>query len=223
MFNAIIIGSTGATGKYLLKHLLYNPNCNRVTSIGRRMASEEEESDKLVDVVIDSLFDLSSTYSFWKDNDVFFNCIGTTRQRAGGANSFIDVEVGISKLAAKMASEAKISHASIISAKGANHNSWSVNWIHPLLYIKTMGEKEQTIVSDYSFKNATIFRPAFLNREVNRSNRGNLFSLTNKFGLSVNTLALAMMEDAENLISDPINKRVQYYIGNDQIINASAN
>ena len=87
MFKAIIIGGTGATGKQLLNRLINNQNCDLVTSIGRRPALDGEKNDKLVDVVVESLSNLSSTVKYWKNNDVFFNCIGTTRQRAGEQKS----------------------------------------------------------------------------------------------------------------------------------------
>ena len=106
MFKAIIVGSTGATGRQLLDQLLKNPNCELVTSVGRKSALDGEKNDKLKDIVIDSLADLSSTKDSWKGNDVFFNCIGTTRQRAGSAKEFIHIEAGISNEAARMASNA---------------------------------------------------------------------------------------------------------------------
>ena len=146
MFKAIIIGGTGATGKQLLNQLMQNQNCELVTSIGRKPVLDGAKNDKLVDIVVESLFKLASTEQYWKDNDIFFNCIGTTRQRAGGAKEFIHIEAGISNEAAKMASNAKIHHASLVSAKGANHKIWANNWIQPLLYMKTIGQKEQTVI-----------------------------------------------------------------------------
>ena len=140
MFNAIMIGGTGATGSQVLNQLIKNKSCNKITLIGRQSCHVKDK--KLVEVLIDSLFYLDSTKSYWEGNDVFFNCIGTTRKRAGGAKNFIDIELGISKIAARIALESKIPHASIISAAGANYKAWAKNWIHPLLYIKTMGEKE---------------------------------------------------------------------------------
>ncbi|MDP6168202.1 MAG: NAD-dependent epimerase/dehydratase family protein, partial [Candidatus Marinimicrobia bacterium] len=102
MFKALVIGGTGATGKQLLNQLLKNQNCELVTSIGRKPVLGGTKNDKLVDIVVESLADLSSTEKCWDGNDVFFNCIGTTRQRAGGAKEFIHIEAGISNEAAKM-------------------------------------------------------------------------------------------------------------------------
>ena len=104
MFKAILIGGTGATGSQLIKKLIDHDKCEHVTSISRRPVMNGDKNDKLSDVVIDSLFDAFMLQNIGKKNDFFFNCIGTTRKRAGGAKQFVDIELGISKEATKMAS-----------------------------------------------------------------------------------------------------------------------
>ena len=217
MFKAIIIGGTGATGKQLLNQLIRNQNCDLVTSIGRRPVLDGEKNKKLVDIVVESLFKLTSTEKYWKDNDVFFNCIGTTRQRAGGAKEFINIESGISNEAAKMAANAKIPHASLISAKGANHKIWAKDWIQPLLYMKTIGQKEQTIISNFSFNSVSIFKPGMLIRLQGKESWFENFSELKGFGLRVDTLASAMIHDAERVKLGLAVKSPQYFIGNNYI------
>ena len=217
MFKAIIIGGTGATGAQLLIQLIRNQNCELVTSIGRRPVLDGEKNDKLVDIVVESLFKLSSTEKYWKDNDVFFNCIGTTRQRAGGPKKFINVESGISNEAAKMAENAKIPHASLISAKGANHKIWAKDWIHPLLYMKTIGQKEQTIISNFSFNKVSIFKPGMLIRLMGKQTWFEHFSESKGFGLRVDILASAMIHDAERVKLGLVEKSPQFFIGNSYI------
>ena len=217
MFKAIIIGGTGATGKQLLNQLIRNQNCDLVTSIGRRPVLDGEKNEKLVDIVVESLFKLTSTEKYWKDNDVFFNCIGTTRQRAGGAKEFINIESGISIEAAKMAANAKIPHASLISAKGANHKIWAKDWIQPLLYMKTIGQKEQTIISNFSFNSVSIFKPGMLIRLRGKQSWFENFSELKGFGLRVDTLASAMIHDAERVKLGLAVKSPQYFIGNNYI------
>ena len=73
--NAIVIGGTGATGQRLLNQLLNNDTYRKITSIGRKEVLNGDKHDKLVDVVIDSLFDLSTTTEYWNNHDVFFNCL----------------------------------------------------------------------------------------------------------------------------------------------------
>ena len=217
MFKAIIIGGRGATGKQLLNQLMENQNCELVTSIGRKPVLDGAKNDKLVDIVVKSLADLSSTEKSWDGNDVFFNCIGTTRQRAGGAKEFIHIEAGISNEAAKMASNAKIHHASLVSAKGANHTTWAKDWIHPLLYMRTMGQKEQTILSNFSFNHVSIFKPGMLIRLQGKQTWIESFSESKGFGLRVDTLASAMIRNAEQVKLGSVEKSPQFFIGNDHI------
>ena len=217
MFKAIIIGGTGATGKQLLNQLMQNQNCELVTSIGRKPVLDGVKNDKLVDIVVESLADLSSTEKSWEGNDVFFNCIGTTRQRAGGAKEFIHIEAGISNEAAKMASNAKIHHASLVSAKGANHKTWAKDWIHPLLYMRTMGQKEQTILSNFSFNHVSIFKPGMLIRLQGKQTWIKSFSESKGFGLRVDTLASAMIRNAEQVKLGSVEESPQFFIGNDHI------
>ena len=217
MFKAIIIGATGATGKQLLNQLMQNQNCELVTSIGRKPVLDGAKHDKLVDIVVESLSNLSSTEKSWEGNDVFFNCIGTTRQRAGGAKEFIHIEAGISNEAAKMASNAKIHHASLVSAKGANHTTWAKDWIHPLLYMRTMGQKEQTILSNFSFNHVSIFKPGMLIRLQGKQTWFESFSESKGFGLRVDTLASAMIRNAEQVKLGSVEKSPQFFIGNDDI------
>ena len=217
MFKAIIIGGTGATGKQLLNQLMQNQNCELVTSIGRKPVLDGAKNDKLVDIVVESLSNLSSTEKSWEGNDVFFNCIGTTRQRAGGAKEFIHIEAGISNEAAKMASNAKIHHASLVSAKGANHTTWAKDWVHPLLYMRTMGQKEQTILSNFSFNHVSIFKPGMIIRLQGKQTWFESFSESKGFGLRVDTLASAMIRNAEQVKRGSVEKSPQFFIGNDDI------
>ena len=97
MKKAVVIGGTGATGRRLIQQLIKNDDFKSVTSIGRRPVFEGKSHEKLLDVIIDSFSMLKETEDAWKESDVFFNCIGTTRQKAGGARQFVDVELGISR------------------------------------------------------------------------------------------------------------------------------
>ena len=218
MKKAVVIGGTGATGRQLVQQLLSSVDFQKVTSIGRRPVLNGNGHDKLNDVVINSMSQLHETKDFWNDNDVFFNCIGTTRKKAGGARQFVDIELGISRLAARMASEANIPQASVISANGANHKAWAVDWIHPLLYAKTIGQKEQTVITENKFKRVSIFRPGMLIRLMNSGQWYDSLIKTMGIGLRVDILSQAMIVDA--LISSEENERkeINYIEGNHAII-----
>ena len=217
MFKAIIIGSTGATGTHVLNQLLTNVNCELVTTIGRRSSSGKVKNKKHRDIIIPSLKDLSSTKKYWMDNDVFFNCIGTTRKKAVTAKKFVNIEVGYSNESAKMANQAGISHASLISAGGANPDAWAKEWIHPLFYIKTIGQKELTITKNFPFKKTSIFRPGMLLRLQGKQNFFEYLAQSTGTGLSVDILASAMIRDAEKMLKNKT-RSSNIFIGNKNII-----
>lgn len=214
MFKAIIIGGTGATGSQLLEKLLEKNEWDQITTIGRKSSFNNQEHSKLRDIIAPDLTNLSSTKEFWLGNDVFFNCIGTTRKIAGSAKEFFNVEVGISSEASKMASAAKIPHVSLISAAGVDENIWAKEWIHPLFYMKTMGKKEQTVLSDDTFQNISIFKPGMLLRlQKKQTWIENLFEFTGS-GLRVDFLAEAMIKNAEKIKIDSYQKSVNFFEGN---------
>ena len=218
--KAILIGATGATGRQLMKLLLSNDNWESIISIGRKPALDGKSHNKLQDITIDSFDSIDSTRALWEGNDVFFNCIGTTRKRAGSAKAFINIERGISMKAAKLALSANIPHASLISAAGANPKQWSVDWFQPLLYMKTIGEKEQTILKHNKFMRTSIFKPGMLIRDSNQESWSAKIKESSNLGLRVNTLAKAMLRDAESsrIVNDvelPV-----LYVGNSCIKNS---
>tara|TARA_B100001564_G_C20547339_1_gene627274 strand:- start:54 stop:776 length:723 start_codon:yes stop_codon:yes gene_type:complete len=210
--KALIIGATGATGAQLLSLLLESDYWDKITTISRKPILNGENHKKLNQVVIDSFDKLDQTADSWGEHDSFFNCIGTTRKIAGGAKQFVDIEFGISLKCAELASKAKIPNASIISAGGANANAWAVDWIHPLLYTKTIGMKEETLTKHFTFDNVSIFRPGMLIRKYNKDSRLKKFFDSSNLGLPVKTLAAALKRDAEAISEKSINNFI--YLGN---------
>lgn len=136
----------------------------------------------------------------------------------------------------EIAKESKILHVSVVSAQGANKDMWVPSTlIHPLLYIRTLGEKQQSVI-DSKFPSTTIFQPGMLNRLVGDRAMENIF-VNLLPSLRVDLLAEAMVLDAEDklkLISkkkecqdsesqnemDPI---VTFYEGNGAITNLVTN
>ena len=217
-FKAIMIGATGATGSHLLLQLLSNDKCVKITSISRRPSKiDKKNNKKLNEILIDNMNDLSRIKTAWKGNDVFFNCIGTTRTKAGSANKFLNIEFGISLEAAKMAFNANIPHACLISAKGVNHKIWGPAFIHPLFYMKIMGKKEQTILNNYKFKYATIFQPGMLSRLQSKDSLIEKFMQRKNIKLRVDLLAGAMIKVAEGVILKRSIDGIKYITGNNQI------
>ena len=212
--KAIIIGATGATGAKLLRLLLDSDNWDKVTTISRRSVLNGEKHNKLNEVIIDSFDRLDETFDSWKDHDSFFNCIGTTRKLAGGAKPFVDIEFGISLKCAELACKAGIPNASVISAGGANANAWAVDWIHPLLYTRTIGMKEDTLTKHFSFKNVSIFRPGMLIRYYDKNSSMQRFFNKSNLGLPVKLLASAIKRDSESITLDDGKNKILIYTGN---------
>ena len=79
-----------------------------------------------------------------------------------------------------------------------------------------MGKKEQTIVKDHKFKCATIFKPGMLIRLQKETLFFEKISEFFNFGLRVDMLANAMVNEFE-LNFNQNNKGIHYYIGNEAI------
>jgi oxidoreductase len=212
--RGIIIGATGATGSKLVKLLLDSDRLEKVTTISRRPVLEGDSHKKLNEVIVNSFDQLDQTFDNWIGHDSFFNCIGTTRKIAGGAKQFIDIEFGISLKSAELANKAEIPNASVISASGANPNGFSVDWIHPLLYTKTIGMKEETLTKYYNFNNVSIFRPGMLIRDYDESSLLQQFFKDKNLGLPVHLLADAMKRDSDSINAQTKTKEPYAYIGN---------
>mgnify|MGYP006081630309 FL=1 len=212
--RGIIIGATGATGSKLVKLLLDSDRWEKVTTISRRPVLEGDSHKKLNEVIVNSFDQLDQTFDNWIGHDSFFNCIGTTRKIAGGAKQFIDIEFGISLKSAELANKAEIPNASVISASGANPNGFSVDWLHPLLYTKTIGMKEETLTKYYNFNNVSIFRPGMLIRDYDESSLLQQFFKDKNLGLPVHLLADAMKRDSDSINAQTKTKEPYAYIGN---------
>jgi oxidoreductase len=192
--TAVVLGPSGATGAHVLRHLLARDEWTKVVSIGRSAIATTHA--KLEHQVVD--YDaLERSADKWQGADVVFNCLGTTRKRAGGAEEFIKVEATYAQVAARIAKQANVGQFSVITAGGANSNVWVPSTLlHPLLYMRTMGQKEDAATSQH-FPRTSIFRPGLLARGV--SDRF-LETLAERFlpALKVSDLAMAMVLDAES-------------------------
>ncbi|MDC0881768.1 hypothetical protein OAQ12_02370 [Candidatus Marinimicrobia bacterium] len=215
--RGIIVGATGATGSKLVRLLLESDKWEKITTISREPVLEGNSHKKLNEVIIDSFDKLDMTFDHWKGHESFFNCIGTTRKIAGGAKQFVDIEYGISLKSAELANKAKIPNASVISASGANPDGFSVDWIHPLLYAKTIGLKEQTLTRHYNFNNVSIFRPGMLMRYYDETSALQQFFNHSNMGLPVSLLASAIKRDSEAVLEQSNKTEPIVYIGNNCI------
>lgn len=198
--SALVVGATGATGREVVKDLLERGW--DVTAISRRPLDFVDINTKknLLNVVSDSFSSLQ--FENGKSFDALFNCLGTTRGAAGSAEAFVHVERDLTIEAVSLAKRLGVKHASVVSAQGANANTWVISdLIHPLLYMRTLGEKEVATING-GFISTTIYQPGMLNRLMHDRLWENVVNDWLGLGLKVNILAHAMIVDAEKKLAD---------------------
>lgn len=142
--SAIVLGPTGATGKYLVYNLLKSKDYSKVTIIHRRLFDIDKEllfderykkeqltltakeRNKLSQHVI-NMDNLNSQENekYFSNHDVLFCALGTTRNTAGTAENFAKVDVGYVSQSAKISKRMGIKHYSLLTAKGANKNVYN--------------------------------------------------------------------------------------------------
>lgn len=200
--NAILIGATGATGRCLLGTLLRaKEKVQKVTVLTRRKVekvaaeygvdvAEEEQQGRLVQHVedLDTLSD-ENAKQLCTGGDVFFNCLGTTRSKAGSAEAFRHIDYEIPFRLIKQAKLAGVSHCSLLTSMGSNPNSW-------FLYTKTKGVMEESTKGE-KFAYTSIFRPGLLDRGQVEDSRFFEKVVNRLFrGIPVSVVAEGMMQDA---------------------------
>ncbi|XP_065698380.2 oxidoreductase HTATIP2 isoform X2 [Patagioenas fasciata] len=149
--SCFVLGASGETGRVLLRELLARRVFARVTLIGRRRLSLDEETGAAVAVV--DFERLSEHAAAFQGHDVGFCCLGTTRAKAGRAG-FIRVDRDYVTQAAELARAGGCTHFVLQSSQGANPHS-------RFLYLRVKGEVEN-LVQAVGFDRCTILRPAVL-------------------------------------------------------------
>ncbi|ETO06172.1 hypothetical protein RFI_31224, partial [Reticulomyxa filosa] len=105
--SAVVVGGTGATGQYLVYHLLKSPKWKKVTAFGRRELDiskmqkdlnikkedeiSEEQASKLTQHSID-MTKIADEQKLFEKHDVTFCVLGTTRSTAGTAQNFKKID-----------------------------------------------------------------------------------------------------------------------------------
>ena len=130
--SAVVIGATGATGTPLVQQLLRSNEWGKVTIIHRRLMDvsnmdlTEKELNKLHQhkVNMEQLTEDDVTDLF-KDHDVTFCTLGTTREHAITAENWRKVDIYMVRDAAIASKKAGIKQFSLLTSKGANAAMWS--------------------------------------------------------------------------------------------------
>ena len=193
--KAIVLGATGATGQELVKLLLNDPNFSKVSIFVRKKPRIKHE--KLTTYEID--FSRLNEYKGLINGDVIFSALGTTLNQAGSKTQQYLVDYNYQYEFAKIGSENKVIHYSLVSSVGANIKS-------PFFYPKTKGALEEA-VKKLGFNNIYIFQPPFLIRQSNLIRPGekralNILKLLNKIGILKSQKPLSVSDLAQKMINE---------------------
>jgi len=158
MKKAILFGSSGFVGSYLLNELLNNTDYEQVIVVVRKSLNINHPKLKIL------IGDYQSLPTI-KDNlagDEVFITLGTTKKNTPDPGEYYHVDHDYPVLAAKFAKENGAKSVFLLTAIGANANSG-------IFYVKTKGETERDIIA-LDFEYTHIFRPSMLmgNRKEHR-------------------------------------------------------
>ncbi len=151
--NALVIGATGATGKYLVEHLLKDSDFTEVHIFVRKAVVISHPKLKIHLVDFDKIQN-------WKEKiigDVAFSTMGTTLKQAGSKEAQRVVDYNYQYNFAKYAKENHVPHFVLLSSYGADPKSM-------FFYSKIKGELE-VAVQQLNFEYLTVFRPGILERK----------------------------------------------------------
>ncbi|KAG0068501.1 hypothetical protein BGZ92_004883 [Podila epicladia] len=163
--SCLILGGTGAVGKYLVRDALASNSFTKVLTLGRRTVPTDDsyQNQQLLEQKTVDFDNVEGSFPTSDLPQVVFLTLATTRALAGSAEAFKkidqqyvidsaryihekapkDPETGLSKV-----------HFLYCSAQNANEKS-------SFLYPKTKGETER-ILGEIGFERVSIFQPAFL-------------------------------------------------------------
>ena len=202
--HALVLGASGATGRELVKLLLYDSNFSQVSIFVRTVPKISDEKLKIHKIDFAKL----EEYKDLIKGDILFSALGTTKKEAGGKKEQYLVDYTYQYEFAKMASDNGVTNYSLVSSTGANSNS-------SFFYPKIKGELEES-VKKLNFKKIDIFQPPMLIRQPDLMRSGEksgikFLNAVNKIGilksqkpLNVKDLALKMIKEALNIREERI-------------------
>lgn len=198
--KAIVIGGSGATGKYLVRRLLADDRFDEIVLLLRKPTAETDP--KLKQVIVD--FDKLDEYSQQIKGDVSFSCLGTTLKDAGSKEAQWKVDYDYQYNFAKIARQNGVTTFVLMSAQNADAKS-------AIFYSRMKGELEQAIEL-LGFEKLVIVQPGLLLRpgteRLVEKLSVKMLSVLNKVGLlkqyaptHVDMVAAAMIQGALSVIS----------------------
>ncbi|KAM8894693.1 oxidoreductase HTATIP2 [Spinachia spinachia] len=151
--SCFVLGASGESGKMLLQELLQRNIFAKITLIGRRRLTWEDDAHRnLMQEIVD--FEKLEDYAAaFQGHDVGYCCLGTTKAKAG-TDGFIRVDHDYVLKSAELARAGGCSQFHLESSRGADKSS-------SFLYLKVKGEVEAEIEA-LGFDRYAIYRPGVL-------------------------------------------------------------
>jgi len=150
MKTALLFGSSGLVGAYLLNQLIKDTNYSKIKLFVR---SDAGINDPKVEIIKTDFNNLQNYKEDMKGDDCFF-CIGTTKQNLPNKNEYKRVELDIPKEISKITKSNLVNSFIFVSALYANPKSSGD-------YLKFKGLVEEEL-KELNFPKLAIMRPSFL-------------------------------------------------------------
>jgi uncharacterized protein YbjT (DUF2867 family) len=148
--KAVIIGSTGLIGSYLLEYLLNSEQYTQVIAFVRTPLSSKNNKLTYIETDFNHLDQIASHIN----GSCLFICIGSTMAKAGSKEAFLKVDYDIPVNVAHIAQKNGVASCVVVSSLGANANSNN-------FYLQTKGKMEQAI-EELGFQKTIFMRPSLL-------------------------------------------------------------
>jgi uncharacterized protein YbjT (DUF2867 family) len=162
--TALVFGSTGLTGSYLVHWLRKSDAYDKIIIFQRKAAATLDKKTQYVQMNFDKL----NEYTELLKGDDVFCCLGTTMRTAKSKPAFRKVDYEYPVQIGKIAKENGAGGYFLVSSIGADIDSSN-------FYLHTKGETEQDI-QKLGFLRLGIFRPSLLLGNRNESRFGERFA-----------------------------------------------
>ncbi len=150
MKTALILGSSGLTGSFILEKLIIDTDFDKIILVNRK---ETGIINPKIQEIITDFKDEINFISVAKIDSIF-SCLGTTRKKTPDLSQYREIEIEIPCKIAKLAMEKGLQSFHFISSVGASSKSSN-------FYLKIKGEAEEKLAS-LKIPHLHIYRPSLL-------------------------------------------------------------
>ncbi len=158
MKTALILGSSGLTGSFILEKLIIDTDFDKIILLNRKQSGLV--NPKIEEIITD--FKEEINFESIAKIDSIFSCLGTTRKKTPDLSQYREIEIEIPYKIAKIALKKGLQSLHFISSVGASSKSSN-------FYLKIKGESEEKLAS-LNIPHLHIYRPSLLigHRKENR-------------------------------------------------------